>query len=87
VGAYAAQEGVQKLFALGEQTKHSVMAFKNSSTQNTSAEHYPEVDALCAALRESLSQRAAHEKTTVLVKGSRFMKMERVVKALTEETH
>ncbi len=87
VGAYAAQEGVQKLFALGEQTKHSVMAFKNSSTQNTSAEHYPEVDALCAALRQSLSQRAAHEKTTVLVKGSHFMKMERVVKALTEETH
>jgi len=87
VGAYAAQEGVQKLFALGEQTKHSVMAFKKSSAQNTSAEHYPEVDALCAALRESLGQRAAHEKTTVLVKGSRFMKMERVVKALTEETH
>ncbi len=54
-------------------TRETVAAF------GTGARHFGDVEALLAALMPRLT--AA---TTVLVKGSRFMRMERVVKSLTE---
>ena len=45
------------------------------------AVHYATLDPLLADLRAALADGA-----TVLVKGSRFMKMERVVQALTGQT-
>jgi UDP-N-acetylmuramoyl-tripeptide--D-alanyl-D-alanine ligase len=67
VGEYARAKGVTQLLGMGEATRDAVAAF------GTGAQHF-------AAVEELLSQIQAK---TILVKGSRFMKMERVVAALT----
>jgi UDP-N-acetylmuramoyl-tripeptide--D-alanyl-D-alanine ligase len=67
VGEYARAKGVTQLLAMGEATRDTVAAF------GSGARHFVGVE-------ELLSQIQAQ---TILVKGSRFMKMERVVAALT----
>ena len=68
VGIAARELGIEKLLALGTLSAEAVREF------GTGARHFTDVDALNAALNEELDAQ-----TTVLVKGSRFMKMERVV--------
>ena len=70
IGRYARQAGIERMLAAGEQAKESVEAFGEG------AEHFGDVAALAA--RAALVPANA----TVLVKGSRFMRMERVVAAL-----
>jgi UDP-N-acetylmuramoyl-tripeptide--D-alanyl-D-alanine ligase len=72
IGAYAKERGVERLFATGLLSRESVTAFGDG------AEHIATVDDL--ALRV---QHAATAGVTLLVKGSRSMRMERVVTALT----
>jgi UDP-N-acetylmuramoyl-tripeptide--D-alanyl-D-alanine ligase len=72
VGAYARSSMVSNLFAIGDSTKYSVEAF------GAAGYHAKSLEDLLRVVRES-----AKPKTTLLVKGSRFMKMERVVAALT----
>jgi UDP-N-acetylmuramoyl-tripeptide--D-alanyl-D-alanine ligase len=67
IGEYARGRGVTRLLALGAATADAVRAFGPCAT------HFASVEELVKAL----------EGKTVLVKGSRFMKMERVVAALT----
>ncbi len=69
VGAYAAQSGIDHLLTLGEASRHAAAAFGRQ------AEAF---DALDALLQRLLALRPGH----VLVKGSRSMRMERVVQAL-----
>jgi len=71
VGAYAAERGIEQLFALGAASEASAAAF------GPGGRHFPDLDALLQALGETLDGRQH-----VLVKGSRFMRMERVVAAL-----
>ena len=73
VGSYARDRGVDALHALGAATQATVEAFGRGAT------HYADIDALIAAV----SNAASAASSTVLVKGSRFMRMERVVNALT----
>ena len=71
VGAYARERGIDALLCLGEATRESVAAFGGGAL------HCADVEALIAAARAATTPNA-----TVLVKGSRFMRMERVVNAL-----
>jgi len=70
VGAYARSRGVSQLLALGDATQHAVEAFGEGGR------HFATAEELIPKI----------EAKTVLVKGSRFMKMERVVAALTGTT-
>ena len=72
VGRYAAERGIGALYALGEQTVHAVAGF------GTGARHFATIEELIKAVRAGLRRDAK-----LLVKGSRFMRMERVVAALT----
>ncbi|UCV11109.1 UDP-N-acetylmuramoyl-tripeptide--D-alanyl-D-alanine ligase [Dechloromonas denitrificans] len=81
IGGYAKSQGIDRLFALGDAAQTAVRNFGEG------ARHYCNVDKLIAAVDKELG-----EETTVLVKGSRFMKMERVADALAavatpEEKH
>ena len=87
VGSYAGEKGIQKLFATGELSKEAVTAYTNTPNVRGTAHHFSDVQDLCAELKKSLIARKNNEETTILVKGSRFMRMERVVKALAEEIH
>jgi UDP-N-acetylmuramoyl-tripeptide--D-alanyl-D-alanine ligase len=71
VGAHARSRGVEHLLALGELSRHAVDAF------GAGAVHFATIEELTAYLDGHLPATA-----TVLIKGSRFMRMERVVEHL-----
>lgn len=71
IGRYAKTCGVHKLYALGKFTQAAVQAFGQP------AQHFATLAALLAALQVEMQA-----DDVVLVKGSRFMQMERVVNAL-----
>ena len=90
VGAYAAEQGVTKLFALGEQCQFAIKGFEDTQKNKApiaSAKHFSEMDSLIVQLRDALHAQStgSNEHLNILVKGSRFMRMERVVQALLEE--
>ncbi len=74
IGHYARERGIDRLFAVGELSSACVAAFGEG------ARHFATVEDLISAAQAELRPR-----TTMLVKGSRFMRMERVVAALTGE--
>ena len=69
-GAQAQACGIEQLFVLGRQSAHAAAAFGG-------ARHFDNMASLQAAVREALPGVGS-----VLVKGSRFMKMEQVVGAV-----
>jgi UDP-N-acetylmuramoyl-tripeptide--D-alanyl-D-alanine ligase len=89
VGAYAAEQGIAKLFALGEQSRFAVQGFDRSQKNQSasSAAHFTTLDELLEELNVALVHQESNKQMhlDILVKGSRFMRMERVVQALLEE--
>jgi len=76
VGAFARQCGIETLMATGELSRETVAAF------GAAGAHFADIEGLVAALLSRLEGG-----TSVLVKGSRFMRMERVVAALVPDYH
>jgi UDP-N-acetylmuramoyl-tripeptide--D-alanyl-D-alanine ligase len=70
VGSYAAERGIQALYTLGDLSVHASQVFG-------APRHFADMDSLLAVAQAQVGQFQS-----VLVKGSRFMKMERVVQAL-----
>ena len=75
IGAYAASRGIDTVLATGDLARHMAAS---------GAQHYEQFDELLAALDQKLGSKSD---ATVLVKGSRFMKMERVVQHLIASTN
>jgi UDP-N-acetylmuramoyl-tripeptide--D-alanyl-D-alanine ligase len=78
IGAAARASGIDRLHAFGDLSANAARTF------GSDARHYARIEDLIAGVKGELAPRV-----TVLVKGSRFMKMERVVNALSvdgEET-
>ncbi len=74
IGAFARGAGIERLLALGPESLHAVEAFGEGAT------HFADLEALVAAAGAEAGPGA-----TLLVKGSRFMRMERVVERLAAE--
>ncbi len=74
-GAHARERGIEHLYAIGELSGSAVEAFGGGR-------HFTDIEALKAEVVQALGGCAS-----VLVKGSRFMKMERVVEAIAAATH
>ena len=72
IGGYAKSAGVDRLFALGEQSALTARNF------GSGGEHFESIEALIEAVQAALAP-----EVLVLIKGSRFMRMERVAEALT----
>ena len=70
VGEYARAAGIETLYALGEMSVHAVAAF------GAGARHFAALGDLLTQVQSELAP-----DVTLLVKGSRFMKMERVADA------
>ena len=69
IGEFARAAGVGRLFTLGELSAHTTRAF------GAGARHFTRIEDLLAEIKNALAP-----DVTMLVKGSRFMQMERVVK-------
>lgn len=73
VGEYAREQGIESLLAIGPMSEQTVKAF------GVGGEHFESIDALCDA-----ALAACDSPVNMLVKGSRSMRMERVVVAVSK---
>jgi UDP-N-acetylmuramoyl-tripeptide--D-alanyl-D-alanine ligase len=71
IGLYAKQKGVSSMLTFGDLSAKAAAAF------GANAQHFTTVESLVASLNTMMNSQS-----TVLVKGSRFMQMERVVNLL-----
>ena len=74
IGAYAKQKKINQLFTFGELSQLAEKEYGES------AQHFSSIEVLVEAIKNKMKQ-----SVTVLVKGSRFMQMERVVHQLLEK--
>jgi murE/murF fusion protein len=89
VGAHAAARGIEHIWTAGSLCAHTAQAARASQTAATNGGpvhtlHFDSAADIVAALSQP---EAAPRVASILVKGSRFMKMEQVVTALTGGAH
>ncbi len=89
VGAHAAARGIEHIWTAGSLCAHAAQAVRASQATATSgapvqSRHFDSAADIVAALSQP---DAAPLAASILVKGSRFMKMEQVVAALTGGAH
>ena len=77
IGHFARDRGIGEMLAVGRQMQAATRAF------GAGALHFASMDELIVACREWLA-RFGQEGATILVKGSRFMTMELVIRALQD---
>jgi UDP-N-acetylmuramoyl-tripeptide--D-alanyl-D-alanine ligase len=93
IGKYAKDKGIQHLYATGDLSKHAVEGFQLSPAEQLKPNaskgiHFHEPKALLKQLKEDLQnfkEQFSTGQVAVLVKGSRFTKMERIVNCLLKE--
>jgi UDP-N-acetylmuramoyl-tripeptide--D-alanyl-D-alanine ligase len=73
-GLYAQEQGIEQLLATGTLSQSSVSAFSDAGGRG---QHCSDMASLLEAVTQALPQTAS-----VLVKGSRFMRMEKVIEAM-----
>lgn len=73
IGAYAKQQGVDNIYAIGTDIKHTLSAFGDGGA------YFDDKEALITAVKKQLSSTQI-----ILIKGSRSARMEQVVQALQE---
>ena len=79
IGAYAKQKGITHFLAFGALSVNAVTAFCESK-HDKAAQHFLVLNDVINSAKNLMQKNV-----TVLVKGSRFMKMERVVAPLTQQ--
>ena len=77
-GHWAQAQGIETLYTMGAQSALASQSFTSRSSGQ--GLHFDDIDALKVAILKQLPS-----VKSVLVKGSRFMKMERVVLAIQEQ--
>ena len=78
IGAYAKQQHINQLMTFGDLSELATRQFgTNNQDATQNAQHFKSLESLIATLKASMQPNV-----TVLVKGSRFMQMERVINAL-----
>jgi len=80
VGVKAAESGIERLLCIGEQSRNTAAGWDSVRGKGT-ADWFANTDELNAAL---VADAQVHAGARVLVKGSRFMGLERVVAALLD---
>jgi UDP-N-acetylmuramoyl-tripeptide--D-alanyl-D-alanine ligase len=70
IGTFARNAGIDQLFTLGDLSQQAARAF------GSGARHFPRIEELLAEIENRLAP-----DVTMLIKGSRFMRMERVVQS------
>jgi UDP-N-acetylmuramoyl-tripeptide--D-alanyl-D-alanine ligase len=73
-GRYARDKGVERLFTIGQLSRHATESFGDGAC------HYDSIDKLSDVIRKEVT-----DDLTILIKGSRAMHLERVVNVLVEE--
>lgn len=82
IGGYARSMGIDRLYALGEASQQAARNFVDN------AKNFKTPEALAKALLVELKTMQKRDSPiTILVKGSRFMRMEKVVELLLKETN
>jgi UDP-N-acetylmuramoyl-tripeptide--D-alanyl-D-alanine ligase len=78
IGEKAKEVGINHMYCLGDYSAKACDSF------GTNGKSFKEMDDLLSSLKKDVNENLP-ENVTILVKGSRFMKMERAVEALSQE--
>jgi UDP-N-acetylmuramoyl-tripeptide--D-alanyl-D-alanine ligase len=82
IGAFARERGIDRLLAFGPAMAAAVAVFNAGRQLDRPGRHFDRIDPLIDTLRATLAEAPTGQAVRVLVKGSRAMRMERVVEAL-----